>query len=77
MRRNLKTRKNVRQRPRAEQLRTPHKITDFLGKLDRDRLRRLFLVHGSPERLDLFNTALRREGYQNIHVPEHGESVIL
>ena len=52
-------------------------LLDFLGKLDRDRLRRLFLVHGSPERLDLFNTALRREGYQNIHVPEHGESVIL
>ena len=52
-------------------------MLDFLGKLDRDRLRRLFLVHGSPERQDLFKAALRREGYQNIHVPDHGESVIL
>ena len=52
-------------------------MLDFIGKLDRDRLRRLFLVHGSPERQDLFAAALRREGYQNIHVPEHGESVIL
>ena len=52
-------------------------MLDFIGKLDRDRLRRLFLVHGSPERQDLFVAALRREGYQNIHVPEHGESVAL
>ncbi len=52
-------------------------MLDFIGKLDRDRLRRLFLVHGAPERQDLFMAALRREGYQNIHVPEHGESVIL
>lgn len=49
----------------------------FINKLDRERLRRLFLVHGSPQRQDLFQTALAGQGYQNIHVPEHGESVIL
>ena len=52
-------------------------LLGFIGQLDRERLRRLFLVHGSPERQDLFQAALEREGYQHIHVPEHGESVVL
>ncbi len=52
-------------------------LLGFIGKLDRDRLRRLFLVHGAPERQGLFKAALDREGYRNIHVPEHGESVVL
>lgn len=52
-------------------------LLGFIKKLDRDRLRRLFLVHGAPERQVLFQAALEREGYRNIHVPEHGESVVL
>ncbi len=52
-------------------------LLGFIGKLDRDRLRRLFLVHGSPERQDFFKAALDREGYRNIYVPEHGETVVL
>ncbi len=52
-------------------------LLGFIGQLDRERLRRLFLVHGSPERQDLFQAALEREGYQHIHTPEHGESVVL
>ncbi|MFQ5568746.1 MAG: MBL fold metallo-hydrolase [Rhodothermales bacterium] len=52
-------------------------LLGFLGTLDRDRLQRLFLVHGAPERQDLFRTALEAEGYRNISIPEHGESVML
>ena len=52
-------------------------MLDFIGKLDRDRLRRLFLVHGAPERQNLMEAALEREGYRNILIPDHGESVQL
>ena len=52
-------------------------LLDFVGKLDRNRLRRLFLVHGAPDRQDAFKAALEAEGYSNIAIPDHGESVVL
>lgn len=52
-------------------------LLDFIGKLDRDRLQRIFLVHGAPERQEALKTALRRERYRDVYIPEHGESVVL
>ena len=52
-------------------------MLDFLGKLDRERLQRVFLVHGSPERQDAFAAALNREGYTGVEIPEPGHSVVL
>jgi metallo-beta-lactamase family protein len=49
----------------------------FLGHLDRQRLQRTFLVHGSPERQAALAAALGREGYRNVSIPAPGESVIL
>ena len=46
----------------------------FLGHQDRDRLRRLFLVHGAPERQQALAAALDREGYRDVVIPDHGES---
>lgn len=49
-------------------------LLDFLGHLDRDRLKRVFLVHGDPPRqLALFD-ALRREGYADASAPARGEA---
>lgn len=52
-------------------------LLDFVGKLDRERLQRIFLVHGAPDRQDAFKAALEEEGYNNIAIPDHGESVVL
>jgi metallo-beta-lactamase family protein len=49
-------------------------LLDFIGKMDRDRFRRIFLVHGAPERQDLFRDALARAGYQNLTIPDYKES---
>lgn len=49
-------------------------IIDFVGNLDRDRLRKIFLVHGDPPRqLALFD-ALSAEGFTSGHSPARGES---
>jgi hypothetical protein len=45
--------------------------------MDRERLRRIFLVHGSPDRQEKMRLALVAAGYRNVDVPEHGESVEL
>jgi metallo-beta-lactamase family protein len=52
-------------------------ILDFVGKMDRDRLKRLFLVHGAPQRQDLMAGAFERAGYDQVVVPEFGESAEL
>lgn len=52
-------------------------LVDFLGHLDRERLRRLFLVHGSPPRQDALAARLAREGYENVEIPDLGDSVEL
>ncbi len=49
-------------------------LLDFIGKLDRDRLRRIFLVHGAPERQDLFKKALEDRHYSGILIPDYGAS---
>jgi metallo-beta-lactamase family protein len=49
----------------------------FLGHLDQDRLKRIFLVHGDPSRqLALFD-ALREAGYAEAQAPARGETVEL
>jgi metallo-beta-lactamase family protein len=49
----------------------------FLGRLDRERLQRVFLVHGAPERQTALAAAMAREGYRGVSIPEPGESVVL
>ncbi|MFT4604827.1 MAG: metallo-beta-lactamase family protein, partial [Rhodothermales bacterium] len=52
-------------------------ILDFVGKMDPDRLQRIFLVHGAPARQDLMAGAFKRAGYDQVVVPEFGESADL
>ncbi|MDX1428993.1 MAG: MBL fold metallo-hydrolase, partial [Rhodothermales bacterium] len=49
-------------------------MIDFLSTLDRDRLRKVFLVHGEPKRQSIFRDALAEEGYRDVLIPEYGES---
>lgn len=52
-------------------------LLDFIGRLDRERLRHVFLVHGAPERQEKLKQALDAAGYRNVSIPEHGTSVAL
>lgn len=52
-------------------------LLDFIGRLDRDQLKRVFLVHGAPDRQKLFREALLKLGYSDVAIPDHGESVTL
>lgn len=52
-------------------------LVRVIDALDRDRLRNIFLVHGAPQRQEAFRDRLQQEGYKNVTIPEHGESVIL
>lgn len=54
----------------------PH-LLEFVGRMDRERLRNIFLVHGNPERQDDLVKALEAEGYTGVMAPERGESVAL
>ena len=52
-------------------------LLDFIGRLDRDRLQRIVLVHGAPERQAKLRTALMDQGYANVDAPERGTSYTL
>ncbi len=54
-------------------------MVNFINKIDRQRLRNIFLVHGAPERQTLMKDALVRDGYHRdkIEIPERGYSLRL
>lgn len=52
-------------------------VVGFIDKLDRERLKQIFLVHGAPERQELMRDALIEAGHRNVSIPEFGESVEL
>jgi metallo-beta-lactamase family protein len=49
-------------------------LVRFVGHMDADRLRRIFLVHGDPPRQEALALALTAAGYAPPLVPERGES---
>ncbi len=49
-------------------------LLEFIGRLDRQRLRRTFLVHGEPGRQIALANALEEHGYENVTMPERGDS---
>jgi metallo-beta-lactamase family protein len=49
----------------------------FIGRLDPDRLRHVFLVHGDPERQERLGLALTAAGYPRWSAPARGEAVEL
>ncbi len=52
-------------------------MVNFIQKLDPERLKKIFLVHGAPKRQDLMAAALGRAGYDRLSIPEFRESVEL
>jgi metallo-beta-lactamase family protein len=52
-------------------------MLDFIGRLDRERLRSVFLVHGEPEPQAALTAALNGAGYADVRSPERGTVVEL
>ncbi len=52
-------------------------LIEFLGHLDRDRLERIYLVHGDPPRQLALHDALKAEGYADVAAPARGDVVRL
>ena len=52
-------------------------LLDFVGKLDRERLQTVFLVHGDEDRQAALREAMRAEGYRDVRAPAQGETVSL
>jgi len=49
-------------------------LVAFVGRMDRDRLRRIFLVHGDPERQEALGAALTEAGFAEATIPERGRA---
>ncbi len=49
-------------------------MLQVIQSMDAQRLKKIFLVHGAPERQDALKAALEADGYQDVLIPEHGES---
>lgn len=52
-------------------------MIDFIGKMDPERLKSIFLVHGAPDRQEIMAGTLRSKGYRDVRIPEQGESAEL
>jgi metallo-beta-lactamase family protein len=48
-------------------------LLEFIGRLDRQRLKKIFLVHGDPDRQVKLVEALEGAGYDDVVMPERGE----
>ena len=48
-----------------------------LFELDRERLQSIFLVHGDLERQEILGSAMNDVGYEDVQIPERGETVVL
>ena len=47
----------------------------YLSGLDREKLKKVFLVHGEYDRQEKFKSALEREGMRDVVIPELGSTV--
>jgi len=49
-------------------------LLDFIGRMDRQRLQKIFLVHGELSRQVALREALEAAGYRDVVIPERGAS---
>jgi metallo-beta-lactamase family protein len=52
-------------------------LIKFLSESDVKRIRKTFLVHGDPVRQEALKSALLESGFDNVVIPDYGESVEL
>ena len=45
-----------------------------MRKQPKEKLKKVFLIHGEYESMGVFRDALEDEGYSNIEIPEYGQT---
>lgn len=48
-------------------------MIDYLSENDKEKLKQIFLVHGDPDRQELFKEGLLDEGYKDVVIPKLGD----
>ena len=49
-------------------------LADYLKCQDPSKVKKTFLVHGDPDALQNYKRVLRKEGWENVIIPEPGET---
>lgn len=49
-------------------------ILDFLGEMDKKKVKKTFLVHGEGKRQEKLRDSLKEEGFGKVYIPSYGES---
>lgn len=52
-------------------------MKQFLSCLDKQQVKRTFLVHGEYEVQEFYKEILEKEGFSNIEIPKHGQEFII
>ncbi len=52
-------------------------MLEFLGHLDKNRLKRVFLVHGDLERQTKLKSALNASGFGDVEIPARKDSIVI
>ncbi len=50
-------------------------MLEYLSNLSRDKLKSIYLVHGDLDRQEMFRSALKKEGFRDIQIPELGDKI--
>ena len=48
-------------------------LLNFVKKQSKEKLKKVFLIHGEYESMGVFRDALEDEGYPNVEIPEYGQ----
>lgn len=48
-------------------------LLNFVKKQSKEKLKKVFLIHGEVESMGVFRDALEDEGYPNVEIPEYGQ----
>ncbi|HNU78142.1 MAG: MBL fold metallo-hydrolase [Prolixibacteraceae bacterium] len=54
-----------------------NEMIDYISCQDKNRLKKIFLVHGDGEALEFYKGKLEEAGFANIEIPEQGEEFVL
>lgn len=54
-----------------------NELLSYIGKFDRKRMKRIFLVHGDPDQIDQLSGGLQAAGFPEISIPARGDKATL
>jgi metallo-beta-lactamase family protein len=49
-------------------------LIEFVKKQPKEKLKKVFLIHGELESMEVFKGVLEKDGYQGITIPEYGQT---